>query len=76
MTDVEAPTFTQMLGEIVDLSAGLGVAFMPALLLAIPGIVLVVVPVLVLLAVAAVPVVLAAALLAPPYLLVRRTLRA
>jgi hypothetical protein len=57
-----------MLDEVIDLSTGFGVAFMPALLLAMPCIVLVVVPMLVL----ALPFALLGALLAGPYLLIRR----
>jgi membrane protein implicated in regulation of membrane protease activity len=57
-----------MLEELMDLSAGLGVALLPALLLAVPGIILfVVLPALLLLPLA----LLAAALAAPPYLLAR-----
>ena len=67
-TPPTSPTFGEMLEELMDLSAGLGVALLPALLLAIPGIILfVVLPALVLLPLALI----AAALAAPPYLLAR-----
>jgi hypothetical protein len=57
-----------MLEELMDLSAGFGVALLPALLLAIPGIILfVVLPALLLLPFAVV----GALLAAPPYLLAR-----
>jgi hypothetical protein len=47
-------TFGEMLLELVDLSTGFGVALMPALLLAMPGIILfVVLPAILLLALAA-----------------------
>ena len=62
------PTFGEMLEELMDLGAGLGVALMPVLLLAMPGIILfVVLPAILLLALAAPLVVIAA----PPYLLAR-----
>jgi hypothetical protein len=57
-----------MLTEVIDLSTGFGVAFLPALLLAVPCIVLVVVPSAILLLVLAAPFVVLAA---PPYLLAR-----
>jgi hypothetical protein len=61
-------TFREMLEEVIDLSVGFGVAFLPALLLAIPGIILfVVLPGLLLLALA-LPL---AVLAVPPYLLAR-----
>jgi hypothetical protein len=57
-----------MLEELVDLSAGLGVMLLPALILAVPGIILfIVLPGLLLLPLAIV----AAILIAPPYLLLR-----
>ncbi len=62
------PTVSEMLEEVLDVSAGLGVMLLPALVLAMPVILLVVVPAIVLLA----PVALGAAALAVPYLLVRR----
>jgi hypothetical protein len=57
-----------MLEELMDLAAGFGVALLPALLLAIPGIILfVVLPALLLLPFAVV----GALLAAPPYLIAR-----
>jgi hypothetical protein len=57
-----------MLWDLMDLSAGFGVALLPALLLAIPGIILfVVLPALLLLPFAVV----GALLAAPPYLIAR-----
>jgi membrane protein implicated in regulation of membrane protease activity len=64
-----------MLEELIDLSTGFGVAFMPALLLAVPGIILfVVLPAILLLAVA-LPFAVIGALLAAPFLLARRLRR-
>jgi hypothetical protein len=61
-----------MLEELIDLSAGLGVALLPALLLAVPGIILfVVLPGILLLAVAAPLAVIGAVIAGPPYLLAR-----
>jgi Flp pilus assembly protein TadB len=65
-------TFGEMLEELIDLSAGFGVALMPVLLLAVPGIILfVVLPAILLLAVAAPLAVIGALVAGPPYLLVR-----
>jgi hypothetical protein len=71
----ETPTALEMGEEIVDLSVGFGVAAMPLLGLALPGILLVVVPIVLLLVAAALPVVAVGALLTPPYLLVRKVRR-
>lgn len=61
-----------MLEELVDLSAGVGVVLLPALLLAVPGIILfVVLPAILVLALAAPLAAIGAALAAPPYLLAR-----
>jgi Flp pilus assembly protein TadB len=61
-----------MLEELIDLSAGVGVALMPVLLLAVPGIILfVVLPAILLLAVAAPLAVIGAVIAAPPYLVAR-----
>jgi len=66
------PTFGEMLEELIDLSAGLGVALMPVLLLAVPGIILfVVLPAILLLALAAPLAVIGAVIAVPPYLLAR-----
>ena len=65
-------TFGDMLEELIDLSAGLGVALMPVLLLAVPGIILfVVLPAILLLALAAPLAAIGAVITAPPYLLAR-----
>jgi hypothetical protein len=67
-TTPTSPTFGEMLWDLMDLSAGFGVALLPALLLAIPGIILfVVLPALLLLPFAVV----GALLAGPPYLLAR-----
>jgi hypothetical protein len=61
-----------MLEELVDLSAGLGVALLPVLLLSVPGIILfVVLPAILLLALAAPLAVIGAVISAPTYLLAR-----
>jgi hypothetical protein len=61
-----------MLEELVDLSAGLGVALLPVLLLSVPGIILfVVLPAILLLALAAPLAVIGALIATPPYLLAR-----
>jgi hypothetical protein len=61
-----------MLEEVIDLSTGLGVALMPLLVLAVPAIILfVVLPAILLLALAA-PLAAIGAVLALPYLLARR----
>jgi hypothetical protein len=61
-----------MLEELIDLSAGLGVALLPLLLLAVPGIILfVVLPALLLLALAAPLAVIGTVIAVPPYLVAR-----
>ena len=66
------PTLREMLWEVSDLVSGVTVALLPLLALAVPGIALfVVLPVLVLLVVAAAPVAVAGAIVAPVYLLTR-----
>ncbi len=61
-----------MLEELIDLSTGFGVALLPVLLLAVPGIVLVVVPPAILLLALALPLAVIGAVLAgPPYLVAR-----
>ena len=61
-----------MFEELIDLSAGVGVALLPVLLLSIPGIILfVVLPAILLLALAAPLAAIAAVIAAPPYLLAR-----
>src|SRR3954471_633465 len=65
-------TFAEMLGEVMDLSTGLGAALMPVLLLAVPGLILFVLLPAILLLVLAVPLVAVSAVFAaPPYLLAR-----
>jgi hypothetical protein len=63
----DTPTGGEMFEEVLELITGLGVMLLPMLLLAIPSMVL-----LVPLALPAIPLVLLAAILTPPYLLVRR----
>ena len=61
-----------MLEEVIDLSTGLGVALLPVLLLSIPGIILfVVLPAILLLALAAPLAAIGAVIAVPPYLLAR-----
>lgn len=61
-----------MLEELIDLSAGLGVALLPVLLLSVPGIILfVVLPGILLLALAVPLAVIGAVIATPPYLLAR-----
>ena len=66
------PTFGEILDEGLGLVAGLTTILLPLFLTAVPGVVLLLIaPVALVLAVAALPVMLGAALLAPPYLVVR-----
>ncbi len=68
----ETPTLSDLLWEVIDLAGGAAVALLPLLILAVPSAVLfLVLPALVLLAVAAVPVVVAGVVLVPAYLLAR-----
>jgi Flp pilus assembly protein TadB len=68
----DGPRVAGMLGEIIDLSAGLGIILLPLFTIAIPGVLLMLVlPAVLLALVAAAPLVIAGALLGPPYLLVR-----
>ena len=61
-----------MLEELIDLSVGLGIMLLPLLLLSVPAIVLfVVLPAILVLAVAAPLAVISAMIAAPPYLLAR-----
>ena len=61
-----------MLEELIDLTAGFGVALLPALLLAVPGIILfVVLPAILLLALAAPLALIGAVIAVPPYLVAR-----
>jgi hypothetical protein len=64
--------FGEMLEEVINLTAGLGVALLPLLPLSVPGIVLfVILPAILLLALAAPLAVTGAVIAAPPYLLAR-----
>jgi Flp pilus assembly protein TadB len=66
------PTLGEMLEELIDLSTGLGVVLLPLLVLAVPGIILfVVLPAILLLAVAAPLAVVGAVIAVPPYLVAR-----
>jgi hypothetical protein len=66
------PSFAELVGDVVDLMAGLAVVLLPLWTIAIPGVILILVlPVLLLLVVAAVPAVIVGAVVAPPVLLVR-----
>ena len=66
------PTFGEMLDEVIDLSAGFGVAALPMLVLSVPGIILfVVLPAILLLALAAPVAAIGVVIAAPPYLLAR-----
>ena len=66
------PTFGEILEEVANLSAGLAVALLPLFLLSVPGIILfVVLPAILLLALAAPLAVIGAVIAAPPYLLAR-----
>ena len=80
MRETDRPTLGQIIEEIADLSAGIGVVMLPLFLMAVPGVVLfVVLPALLLLAVAAAPAALAAVVAAPVLLgrfLLRRRGRA
>jgi Flp pilus assembly protein TadB len=75
----DRPTLAELLGQVVELSAGLGILLLPLLATALPGVILMLVlPAVLLIGAAAAPVAIAVALLAPPYLLaraVRRRLR-
>jgi hypothetical protein len=64
-----------MLGEVVNLSAGLFVLVLPLMIIALPGVfLLLILPAILLLAVVLVPALAVGAVLAPSFLLVR-TLR-
>jgi Flp pilus assembly protein TadB len=70
------PTSGEILEELIDLSAGLVVVLLPLFVLSVPAIVLfVVLPGILLLALAAPVAVIGTVLAAPPYLLVRRRAR-
>jgi Flp pilus assembly protein TadB len=65
-----------MLEEVIDLTVGLGVALLPLLVLSVPAIVLfVVLPAILLLALAAPQALIGAVIAVPPYLVARRLRR-
>ena len=68
-------TGREMLWEVTELLGGFAAMLLPLMLLAVPGIVLVVVPVALLLLLVAIPAALAAAAVALPYLLIRAVRR-
>jgi hypothetical protein len=70
-TPSQTTTIAQVLEEVADLSAGAVTVFLPLLILAVPGIALVVVPVIAAGAVIAVAGALLALPLAAPYLVLR-----
>ena len=72
----ETPTPGEILSEVVDQTAGLTVMLLPLMTIALPGVILLLIAPLALLALAAaIPVVLGGALLAPPWLIVRSVRR-
>ena len=74
--DAGRPGVLQMMEEVVDLTAGLGVMLLPLLAISLPGVLLFfVLPGVLLAAVAAVMGALFAAMALPPYLLVRTVRR-
>ena len=76
MRTPDRPSTTDMLWETLDLGAGLGIVMLPLFILSLPGLILFfIAPAVALLAVAAIPVALLAALIAPPYLVVRAVRR-
>jgi Flp pilus assembly protein TadB len=72
----ETPTLGDVLAEIMDQTAGLTVMLLPLLTIALPGVILLLLAPIVLLAAAvAIPAVLVGALLGPPWLVVRMVRR-
>ena len=72
----DRPSFGEMLGQVADLSAGLGILLLPALAIALPGVILMLVlPAIAIAGLAAAPLMLAGAILGPPYLLIRAVRR-
>jgi Flp pilus assembly protein TadB len=72
----DAPTPGAIIGEVLDLTAGLSIMLLPLLTIDLPGVILLlIVPAALLIAAAAIPVVIAAALLGPPYLVIRSVRR-
>ena len=71
-TPVDRPAPSEMLGEVADLSAGLGTVLLPLFLPAVPGFILFfVLPAVLLIAVVAAPLVVLGAIAGPAYLLAR-----
>ena len=71
-TPTTRPTLGEILTEVVDLGGGLVAGLLPLLLLSVPGIILfVVLPAILLLALAAPLAVIGAVIAVPPYLLAR-----
>jgi len=68
----QPPTFGEMLEDTINLTVGLGIGLLPMLVLAVPGITLfVVLPALLLLALALPLAAIGAVIVLPPYLLAR-----
>jgi Flp pilus assembly protein TadB len=68
----ETPTPGEIVSEVVDQTAGLTVMLLPLLTIALPGVILLLIaPIVLLAAAAAIPAVLVGALVAPPWLVVR-----
>jgi Flp pilus assembly protein TadB len=68
----ETPTPGEILSEIVDQTDGLTVMLLPLLTIALPGVILLLLaPIALLAAAAAIPALLVGALLGPPWLVVR-----
>jgi Flp pilus assembly protein TadB len=66
------PSFAEIVGEVANLIAGLTVALLPLWIICLPGVFLIlVVPVILLAIVAAVPALVVGAVVAPPVLIVR-----
>jgi Flp pilus assembly protein TadB len=76
MPTPDQPTAVEMLEEVAGLATGLTAALLPLFLISVPGVILLLVlPAALLVLAAALPVAIGAALLAPPYLLVRAVRR-
>jgi Flp pilus assembly protein TadB len=66
------PSFAEIIGEVVNLIAGLTVVLLPLWIICLPGVFLIlVVPLLLLGLVVAVPALLVGAVVGPPFLIVR-----
>jgi Flp pilus assembly protein TadB len=72
----DTPTPGEILSEVVDQTAGLTVMLLPLMTIALPGVILLLLaPVALLALAAAIPVALGGALLAPPWLIVQSVRR-